>query len=322
MPKPQHIVGHAPILAELVRDLEAGNVSHAYLLSGVRHLGKMSIARWFAAELLCADLPEDEREQAEKHIAKLTHPDLLILDQLWIEGVCDDWNVIARTSNIPQDHRAKKPPAKTDVISIDDIRTLQDRLYETAIGRYKCCIIRSVERMKAEAANAFLKILEEPPPGLVFLLTTQSLSTLLPTVVSRARILRFRRLPHRDLLSLLEDVSDDDRQFILRIAQGAPGIVRAFRDAPELLLSHRQVHAKAASFWRTPSLRGRLALLQPLQKRGEDADLFLLHLGLALREHAVTGGRVAAFHRLAGGLATNAHRGLLLQQFALTVDSK
>jgi DNA polymerase-3 subunit delta' len=176
--------------------------------------------------------------------------------------------------------------------------------------------------MGAEAANAFLKILEEPPPGLVFLLTTQALSSLLPTLISRTRILRFRSLSHKDLLSLLEGVSDDDRKFILRIAQGAPGIVRTFRDNPELLRAHRQIHAKALSFWQTTSLRERLQLLTPLQKRGEESDLFLLHLALTLRDQTLTRELSGAFHELTRGLMTNAHRGLLLQRFSLAIQGK
>lgn len=319
MPKLQQIVGHSGILTELERDLQTDNVSHAYLFAGPQHLGKMTTAHWFASKLLCADVSDDQRKEAERSIERLTHPDLLVLDQLWIDGVCDDWNVIARTSNVQQDHRAKKPPAKTDIISIDDIRALQNRLYETAIGKHKCCIIRSAERMRAEAANAFLKILEEPPPGLVFILTTQALSSLLPTLISRTRILRFRSIPHKDISPLLDGVSDDDRKFILRVAQGAPGIVRSFRDSPELLRVHSQIHAKAISFWQTSSLKDRLQILKPLQKRGDESDLFLLHLALTLRDRALTEGRSRAFHQLTQGLTTNAHRGLLLQRFVLTI---
>jgi DNA polymerase-3 subunit delta' len=315
------IVGHSAQLSELLRDLETGNVSHAYLFSGPRHLGKMTLARWFAAELLCTGVDPANIDSVYHHIERLTHQDLFVLDQLWIEETCEDWNVIARTSNAPQQHRAKKPAAKTDSISIDDIRVLQERLYERANGKYRCCIIRSVERMQSAAANAFLKILEEPPPGLVFLLTTQALTSLLPTVISRTRVLRFRSLPHTELASLLEDVAEDDRQFILQIAQGAPGVASALRDDPDQLRQHRQIAAQARTFWDAPALPARLHALETLEERGEQADRFLLHLAITLREQGPSHSRVSALHRLARGLQTNVHRKLLLQQFALAAQA-
>lgn len=322
MPKPRPIVGHKQQLEDLRSDIEAGNVAHAYLFAGPRHLGKMTVARWFASQLLLKGLSSEEADATQKQIERLTHPDLLSLDQLWIEDSCDDWEVIAQTSNIPQRHRSKKPAAKTDVISIDDIRVLQERLHETGMGTYRCCIIRSMERMKDTAANAFLKILEEPPPGLVFILTTQAFSRLLPTIVSRTRILRFQSLPKRELLPLLEGVAEDDAQFILHLAQRAPGIVSILCEDPDILRGHRVLHEKASSFWQSSSLRERLQLIALLRERGEEAERFLFHLGLVLREQspALSPQHVEAFGALVRGLQTNAHRQLLTQRFALTVS--
>jgi len=314
------IVGHQIILEELSRDLSAKNLAHAYLFSGPRHLGKMAVARWFAEQLLTDGVPEEKLADVRRNIGCLTHPDLLILDQLWIEGTCTDWDVVARTSNVPQQHRAKKPAAKTDTISIDDVRALQERLHDTGTGQFRCCIIRAMERMQVAAANAFLKILEEPPEGLVFILTSQSASILLPTVVSRARSLLFRRLPNRELLTLLEGSSASDRQFILRIAQGAPGVVARLMQDTDQLREHKLVHEQALSFWGTTSLADRLRILQPLQKRGAEAERLLLHLALTLRERGVTIDRMREFQLFAQDLQTNAHRQLLAQRFAFSID--
>lgn len=321
MPRLTSIVGHDAVRAELEQDLATGNVSHAYLFAGPRHLGKMALARWFASELLSAGQSDEARERIAHDCGRLTHPDLFILDQLWIADVCEDWAAIAQTSNAPQQIREKKG-AKTDTIGIDDIRSLQERLQETASGRYRCCIIRSAERLQTEAANALLKILEEPPASLVFVFTAQSVSSLPSTVVSRMRVIRFHPLSHRELAPLLRSAAEEDRQFILHLAQGAPGIVRQLVDDPEALRLHRLAHSKALSFWRTKSLKERLQILNPLLERGEEADQMLLHLALALREHA-SGDRqgVQALHELAAGLKTNAHRGLLAQRFALRVTA-
>lgn len=314
------IVGHARQIGELRTDLETGHVAHAYLFAGPLHVGKLSTAKAFARELLLQDAGQEQQESIDHEIDRLLHPDLLVLDDLWIEDVREDWEVIAKSSNVPQRHRAKAPTMRTDTIGIDDVRVLQEKLQETGRGRWRCCIIRGVERMRDEAANAFLKILEEPPEGRVFLLTTESLGSLLPTVVSRTRILAFDRVPQSDMRVLTEDLPDDEAHFILHLAQGAPGIAVMLKEDPDLLRSERLLHSKALSFWKTQSLAERLKLLAPLSKRGEDADRFLLHLGLALREHALTPAAERAYMQLLTGLETNAHRQLLAQRFALTVS--
>lgn len=324
MPKlTETIIGHSTQQQQLRSDIESKNITHAYLFSGQQHLGKMSLALRFARDILAADVAEEERPHLHSRIEKLTHPDLVILDQLWIEGVCEDWDTIAKYSNVQQAHRAKKPGAKTDVISIDDIRLLQERLIETGTGTHRVCIIRSMERMQDAAANAFLKMLEEPPQGLVFILTTENVGTLLPTIVSRCRSIAFRTVPSKDIKILLSGTDEDDHQFILHMASGCPGLAVQLRDDPDLLRLHRTVHGTAQSFWRSHSMRERLQVLVPLHKRGEDADTFLLHLGLTLREQApdVIAKHAIAYNRLAADLRTNAHRQLLAQQFALSVDS-
>ena len=323
MPKIRTIVGHQKQTLQLQQDIETGNIAHAYLFSGPAHLGKMAVAYWFAHEALTIGLSEEEKKEASRHIEQLTHPDLLVLDQLWIEKQCEDWDVIARSSNINQQHRSKKSsPAKTDVISIDDIRALQERLHETSMGKYRCCLIRSVDRMQEAAANAFLKILEEPPEGLVFILTTQSQSSLLPTVTSRTRCISFSRLSRQELQPILQDVNEDDANFILRIGQGAPGIVYRFRDDPDALRLEKQVYEKAFSFWGTTSLKSRLQILHPLHSRGEEADRLLLHLALSLRQQAPEKrlNFMSPFVDLTSTLRTNAHRQLAAQRFALSTS--
>lgn len=321
MPKTSDILGHEAIRRELEGDLASGNVSHAYLFAGPRHLGKMTLARRFAVQLLSVGEDPSTVERIRHDCDRLMHPDLFVLDQLWIAEQREDWAVIAQTSNAPQQQRAEKPFAKTDTIGIGDIHALQRLLQETSGGRYRCCIIRSVERLTTDAVGAILKILEEPPAPLVFVFTTQALSSLPPTIVSRMRVLRFHPLGHRELSPFLEGAPEEDRQFLLHLSQGAPGIVHRLKNDPELLRTHRLVHTKAVSFWKTHSLRERLQILEPLAERGEEAEQLLLHLALALREHgSAPATSVAALCVLSDGLRTNAHRGLLARRFAASLS--
>ena len=318
---PSHpIVGHARQLTELAADIESGNVSHAYLFAGGPNLGKTTVAKWFARELLTDKKTFEEKEDIDHALHRLIHPDFLSLDQLWIEEQCEDFDVIAQSTNVPQQHRAKAPTAKTDVISIDDVREIQTRLQETGDGAFRFCFIRGIERMRDEAANAFLKILEEPPKGRVFLLTTDALSSVLPTILSRARVLRFQRVADRDIVPLLKELDEEERQFILHLAQGAPGTALRLADDPDALRIEHQLHDTALSFWTETRSIDRMMALSPLHERGAASDRFLFHLALALREQPdYSSQQERALMELVEGLRTNANRPLMTEHFALQI---
>ena len=321
MSSPHPVLGHRPVLDALELDLKTGNIAHAYLFAGCRHLGKFTVARWFAEELLTVDIEDAvAKDKARLQVQKLLHPDILVLDKLWMEEVSDDPEDLGKFTNIPQEHR-KKAKAKTDTISIDDVRLLQERLQDVRTGRFRCCVIRSVERMHDEAVNALLKVLEEPLPGVVFILTTQALSSLLPTLISRTRVLRFSRLGDRDLTGLLTGLSQEDTRFLLRLAQGAPGVIKRLRQDPDAVRLERQAFDHAVSFWQSRSLQERLRLLTPLHEKNPEADQFLVHLSLALRDdvRAQPLRAVDSLHQLVLGFKTNTSRQLLVQRFALAV---
>lgn len=314
---PDLLVGHTVQRSQLAADLEQKNVAHAYVFTGPPHIGKFTVAKWFAQNLLCSSQSPETCQQMRSQIDRLLHPDLFVLDQLWIEDVCEDWAVIARSSNIPQEHRMKAG-AKSNRISIDDIRILQERLHETSMGPYRCCLIRSIERMEDPPANALLKILEEPPQGVIFLLTTESLSSILPTVISRSRVLRFSPLSSTEMQPLLEGMETDERHFLLHVAQGAPGSVKRLKDNPDALRRERLFHAQATAFWKAKTLLERLKILSVLHEGEKEAQSLLLHLALTLREEDIIHPSYEqALRTLARGLETNVQRPLLAQQFAL-----
>ncbi|OGJ56882.1 hypothetical protein A3H22_02705 [Candidatus Peribacteria bacterium RIFCSPLOWO2_12_FULL_55_15] len=312
------IIGHHAQIAELLENIATGNVAHAYLFSGQKSVGKMTVARWFARELLLQGA-EATREDIIRQIDCLVHPDLLVLDQLWIEGVLEDWHVLGKSSNVPQEHRSKATKARTDTIGIDDIRGIHDRLHGTGTGRYRCCIIRSIERMKEPAANALLKMFEEPPEGRVFLLTTEQRSLLLPTVISRARVIPFFPVASSVLRPLLQGIPSEDHQFCLHVAQGAPGVLQRFRMEKSALQEQRLLRTQAFSFFSArPSERQKI--LENFGERRQELRFLLFHIALALREL-----RPPAFLRWSHALPSfvqnlDAHvnYALAVQQFVLT----
>lgn len=322
---PDHIIGHQRQCAELLRDIASRNVSHAYLFSGLRHLGKFTVARWFALQLLRNHLSPESGAAVQDQIERLIHPDFLCLDLLWIESNQEDWNVIGRYSNVPQHHRTKKDdggPAKSDTIGIKDVHALIEKLYVTGDNPYRCCLIRSIERMSPPAMGALLKALEEPPERVVFLLTTQEKQDLFPTIVSRTRVLQFSPIPEGELRKAF-NATNDETTFAIHLSQGAPGKVIQLLENPDLLRENRQLHAQARRFWETTSIKEKFTWLVGLvAERKEEADV-LLHLGLTLREERDPRKKAAwtkEFSRLRDALQSNAKKELLYERFAMAVN--
>lgn len=319
------IVGHENVQGQLLSDIAHNNISHAYLFLGPAHLGKMTIARWFALRILADRTSPEDLKIIKDSIERLLHPDLLSLDALWIKDTQEDLKIIGQSSNLTQQHRIKaSQPPKTDTIGIDDVRSLHGRLFETGSSPRLCCLIRSVERMQAPAATAFLKILEEPPPRVVFLLTAESEHVLLPTIVSRTRVIRLHPLSQSEMRPLMKGDGNDDEAFALHFAKGAPGAFLRLLNDPDTLRAKRQLHTQARQFFQATTLLERLSFVIPFAEKKQNIDELLLHLGLALREHPEDASRQAmtdAYMHLVSGFKTNAHPGLLLERFALAVHS-
>ncbi len=316
------IVGHTAQREQLRADIEQNQCAHAYLFEGKKHIGKSCVLRWFAEELLTHNKEEDEKEKIRTLLEKNMHPDTLILDRLWVEGECTDWNIIAKSSTVPQEHRAKAK-LKTNTIGIDDVRTLQERLYETPQGDRTLCLIHAIDRLQPTAANALLKILEEPPPHVLFCFTTESISQIPATIISRMRVLHFSPVPQSELLPLVEDLPQEDQELLLSVAQGAPGIIIRCREDAGRLRMERQARIDARYFLQNASPLDRVKRLQEALDGG---DVFFRQLFLCLQE-ALRGDGVEAekarltLHRLfpiLHSLQSNTNRPLLAAHAALS----
>jgi DNA polymerase-3 subunit delta' len=170
------VIGQDRILSLLDYSLKTNTVAHAYLLAGPRHVGKGTLAINLAQALNC-DGPELPCGQCRSC-------------QRILEGKHADVTPIGLDS-------------RTE-IGIDDIRGLQ-RLanlppYE---GKCKVFIIDDAEYLSTEAANSLLKILEEPPPKVVWLLLAAEEAHLLPTIISRCQRLELKPVPSERIQEVL-----------------------------------------------------------------------------------------------------------------------
>jgi DNA polymerase-3 subunit delta' len=170
------VIGQDKILSLLDYSLKTNTIAHAYLLVGPRHVGKGTLAFNLAQALNC-DGPELPCGQCRSC-------------QRILEGKHADVTPTGLDS-------------KTE-IGIDDIRALQHLAnlppYE---GKYKVFIIDDAEYLSTEAANALLKILEEPPQRVVWLLLAAEEEHVLPTVISRCQRLELKPVPSEQVQEIL-----------------------------------------------------------------------------------------------------------------------
>jgi DNA polymerase-3 subunit gamma/tau len=204
------IVGQEPIVRTLSRAIETGRVAHAYLFSGPRGTGKTSTAKVLAMGLNCESGPTPE-------------PD----------GTCESCRAIINNSSLDV--------VEMDAASnrgIDEIRDLRDRVNLAPVaGRMKVYIIDEVHMLTAEAFNALLKMLEEPPEHVVFVLATTEKHKVLPTIISRCQSFDFRRPGVETLSRKLAEIAgtegiEVEPEALTVIAREGRG---SFRDAEGLL---------------------------------------------------------------------------------------
>jgi DNA polymerase-3 subunit gamma/tau len=204
------VIGQPHVVGTLRNAIASGRLSHAYLFTGPRGVGKTSVARLLARAANCtaenpADRPCNKCENCKVAIGG--HLDLIEIDAASNRG-------------------------------IDDARALREKITSApSMGKYKVYIIDEVHMLTTEAFNALLKTLEEPPPHALFILATTEAHKLPDTIISRTQRFSFKPIATTDIIKQLGLIAKEEKitineAAITLLAKASRG---GFRDAISLL---------------------------------------------------------------------------------------
>lgn len=204
---------------------------HAVLLHGLRGVGKKSLAMDFAEALLCAAPQADGHSCGQCEECRLTtaftHPDLrwvlpqALAEKLLPQAADDD---AATTDTVAEAAEADgKTTRASREIRVEQVRALSDFLGIAAYrGGPRVVVLAPAEAMNAVAANTLLKMLEEPPPATMFVLVSDALDDVLPTIRSRCVLVKVPVPEAAACLAWLAEQGVADPAAALALASGAP----------------------------------------------------------------------------------------------------
>lgn len=206
----EEVVGQEPIVTVLKNEMRQGQPSHAYLFVGSRGTGKTTCAKLVAKAVNCLDL-RDGSPCGECAVCRGVD-DGSLLDVVEIDAASNN-----------------------GVDSIRDLRS--EAVFTPAVARYRVYIIDEVHMLSTSAFNALLKILEEPPEHVIFILATTEIQKVLPTIISRCQRFDFQRIESEIIARRLAEVAGregfsldgDAASLIARLSDGG------MRDALSLL---------------------------------------------------------------------------------------
>lgn len=236
VPEPRtnpYLAGHEAAEAALLEAHGQGKLPHAIILGGPRGIGKATLAFRLARFLLTqggggpdlfgakpSSLAIGADSPVFSRVASGGHADLLTIER----GINPSkW----KKRDPPPDAETRKRVLRDEII-VDDTREVAGFLRLTAAeGGWRIVIVDSADDMNRNAANALLKILEEPPRRALLMLVSHNPGRLLPTIRSRCRKLALKPLPRSEVVRLIgryrPDLGDDDALALARLAQGSIG---------------------------------------------------------------------------------------------------
>ena len=204
------VIGQTHVTETLKNEVKSGRISHAYLFTGSRGTGKTSCAKILSKAINCLN-PQKGNPCGECEICKS-------IEQ---ENILDIVEIDAASNN-----------------GVENIRSMREEVvFSPTKSKYRVYIVDEVHMLSTGAFNAFLKILEEPPPHVVFILATTEIHKLPTTIVSRCQRFDFHRLSPDDISERIKYICEKEN---IKIDNEAVNIISvcadgAMRDALSIL---------------------------------------------------------------------------------------
>lgn len=238
-----YLLGHTEAEQLFLRCWQNNSLHNSWLISGIKGIGKATLAYRLARFILSADescrqkytgLEVSPDSQVYKLIANNAHPDFKVLQRDYTDT--DRKKILKAIREGDQlSPEELKELKKSAYIRVDDVRTINEFLSKRSSGDgWRVVLIDSVDDMNSAAANAVLKILEEPPHKTLMLLISHNPNRLLPTIRSRCSKLELKPLREGEVASLLRryrpELPEKEVKKITAIASGSIGKALNYAD--------------------------------------------------------------------------------------------
>ena len=268
------LYGHDQLRVRLAESIGAGTLPSSLLLMGPRGVGKQRLALWLAEALLCTEESAPCEEcKACRYVRALTHPDLhWVFPRPRLKDSDPDLDQVREDYAEATAERAANSglytaPSGSEGIYVATVRSLVQRAaMSPAMGKRKIFIVGDAERMVPQegadmAANAFLKLLEEPPADTTIILTSSEPGALLPTIRSRVVAVRVPLVPdaavrafaeNPEVKKALDKEGKSGTAERVRAAAGAPGRLLTGAVDAKATVNARRIIDAATSARRAP----------------------------------------------------------------------
>jgi len=242
------IIGHKKQLELIEHDIKSNSLAHAYLFAGPSSIGKFAIAKMFVNILQCPNNLCNKCSTC-KQLQAGSHPDTIVI--------------------------------KNDggSIKIEQIRDIIGKLQMTKQAKYKILLIKGAQRLTPEAANCLLKTLEEPPPDTIIIMTTSNIREILPTIISRVRLIKFsaysQKFLKEKLKPLYPETDDETLEQVCSLSMGKSGKAIKLLEDSTLLASYRTMYNMLCEFLEDKPLHVKFKLVEEIIADNRDTKEFL-----------------------------------------------
>ncbi len=280
----ENIVGHEKVKNILKKSLEENRIAGAYLFTGCKGVGKFTTAVEFSIQIL--------GQKHRKLVEEFKHPDFFVVYPFLKKDTLIYGSLLKSINdNLQNSLKDKITPKErfnfflnlftfsgNENIPVDLVREIIiESNMKPYLGNKRVFVIRNVEMMRKESANTFLKILEEPPESTMFILTTDNLYSVIPTIISRCQIIKFGNLSKDDFFEIFKRLGYEEKRIkkSLDLFEGSISIDNSM----EVMIDYH----KMLEFFLEDDLDGLKKYFSEISKKNEEKYLLKVFLKILIK---------------------------------------